>query len=397
MDKNFILFIIHSACSLLAIEIFYLAIPLTTISLGYSAIETGWCTFGFFLPVILVKILAAPVIENSNKKTTLLVSEIGRIFCVIWFIGSLYFFEIKSIYFIILISFIFGLFTTLTEIAEPSALKSLIAKKNATSILTKYEIRTRGVQLLAPSLCGLLITYSIYFPYLILSLISVTAIIFLCGIKLNDKSIYNKKCNSFFGSINDAFSWVKCNKLFTIMVLLTSINNFLHPILYLTIIFSLKSMHVGFEITGLILSGLGVGGIIGSMIAGVLSRHFKLRNLVLSVNILRIIVFAGFILFPSPTGYFIFFMMKAILGGVWNICYNVYSINEMPHNYVARVSALSGISIKVCTALGGFVAGYLINYSGIDFTLFLLLALTFLMFICTAPFKELYSNVSLSK
>ena len=288
MNKNFKLFIINSACSLLAIEIFYLAIPLTTITLGYSAIETGWCTFAFFLPVILVKIFAAPVIENNDKKTTLLVSEIGRISCVIFFIGSLFFFDFKSIYYIILISFIFGFFTILTEIAEPCALKSLIANKNATSILTKYEMRTRGVQLVAPSICGLLITYSIFFPYLILCLISFAAILSLFRIKLNEQSISSKKCNSFFGSINDALSWLKNNKLFTIIVLLTSINNFLHQILYLTIIFSLKSMNVGFDITGYILSGLGVGGIIGSLVAGNLARHINFRSLLLSVNILRI-------------------------------------------------------------------------------------------------------------
>lgn len=148
------------------------------------------------------------------------------------------------------------------------------------------------------------------------------------------------------------------------MVLLTAINNFLHPILFLTLIFSLKSMNVGYELTGYILSGLGVGGIIGSMIAGHLAKRFKLRSLVLSVNILRVLVFAGFIFFPSPIGYFVFIMMKVVLGGIWSICYHIYSMNELPFDYVARVSALSGIIIKIFTALGGFVAGYIINYFG---------------------------------
>ncbi|KAB8030843.1 hypothetical protein GCL57_07665 [Fluviispira multicolorata] len=102
-------------------------------------------------------------------------------------------------------------------------------------------------------------------------------------------------------------------------------------------------MNIGYDITGYIISGLGVGGIIGGMIAGFLSLHFNLRSLVLSANILRIIVFAGFIIFPAPIGYFSFFMMKEILGGIWNVCYNIYSITEIPNDYIARVSALSGI------------------------------------------------------
>ncbi|KAB8029192.1 MFS transporter [Fluviispira multicolorata] len=392
MDKNFRLFLFSSACSLLGIEIFQLAIPLTTIALGYSAIETGWCTFAFFLPVILVKIFAAPIIENSNKKATLAMSEVGRIICIISFITTLYLLNFQNLFYIIFISFIFGVFTTFTEITEPTALKLLIANKNSNSILTKYEIRTRVVQLTAPSLCGFLITYSIYSPYFTMLLISFITLFFISGIKFNNKSQKNKKYNNFFESIIDAFTWIKNNKLFTIMLLLTSINNLLHPILYLTIIFSLKSMNIGYDITGYILSGLGVGGIIGGMIAGPLSLHFNLRNLVLGINILRILVFAGFIFFPTPIGYFTFFMMKAILGGVWNVCYNIYSINEIPYDYIARVSALSGILIKVCTALGGIMAGYLINYYSIEFCLYILLALTVIMFICTIPFKKVYTS-----
>ncbi|HDR1420489.1 TPA: hypothetical protein QB189_002479, partial [Pasteurella multocida] len=78
MNKNFLIFIISSALTLLSVEIFYIAIPLTVLALGYSAVQTSWCTFAFFLPVILVKIFISPIIENKEKKLLLLNSEIFR-------------------------------------------------------------------------------------------------------------------------------------------------------------------------------------------------------------------------------------------------------------------------------------------------------------------------------
>ncbi|HDR1420399.1 TPA: MFS transporter, partial [Pasteurella multocida] len=108
----------------------------------------------------------------------------------------------------------------------------------------------------------------------------------------------------------------------------------------LTIIYQLSFNNVGPDITGYILSGLGVGGIIGSIISNSLSKKLSFSQLVIGVNILRIFVFAGFIFFPTAWGYFVFFVFKAILGGVWNVCYNVYTIQEMPHAYVVRISGL---------------------------------------------------------
>ncbi|MDY4281246.1 MAG: hypothetical protein SOX56_09295 [[Pasteurella] mairii] len=52
MNKNLLFFITSSALTLLSIEIFYLAIPLTVLSLGYSTVEVSWCTFAFFYQLL---------------------------------------------------------------------------------------------------------------------------------------------------------------------------------------------------------------------------------------------------------------------------------------------------------------------------------------------------------
>lgn len=145
---------------------------------------------------------------------------------------------------------------------------------------------------------------------------------------------------------------------------------------------------MGFDITGYILSGLGIGGIIGGVISNHLLKILNFNQLIIGINIFRIFVFAGFILFPSPWGYFMFFVLKAILGGIWNVCYNVYTINKMPHSYVSRVSALSGLIIKSFTAIGSLLVGYLIKYWGVNVTLYFLILLTIVMFLYTIDIKK---------
>lgn len=394
MNKNFLIFIISSALTLLSVEIFYIAIPLTVLALGYSAVQTSWCTFAFFLPVILVKIFISPIIENKEKKLLLLNSEIFRGLIISIFIVTLFLMRDSSslIWFIIPISFLFGLFTTLTEITEPAALKSLLTKKDASPIISKYEIRTRGVQLLAPTLCGILISFDLSAPYLLAFMISFLSILLLYKLNLSISYECSNVSVNLIKSISEAALWIKENKLFLRMVVLTAINNFLHPILYLTIIYQLSFNNVGFDITGYILSGLGVGGIIGSIISSPLSRKLSFSQLVIGVNILRIFVFAGFIFFSTAWGYFLFFVFKAILGGVWNVCYNVYTIQEMPHSYVARISGLSGLIIKIFTAIASLLAGYFIKYLGVDNVLYSLVILTVGMFLFTLDIKKYTIN-----
>lgn len=390
MNRNFLIFITSSALTLLSIEIFYIAIPLTVLALGYSAVQTSWCTFAFFLPVIIVKTFISPIIENKEKKSLLLNSEISRGLTISIFIITLFFIKDNNylIWFIIPISFLFGSLTTLTEITEPAALKSLLTEKDAAPIISKYEIRTRTVQLFAPTLCGILISFSLSAPYILALIISFLSIILLCKLNLSKTYKNSNTSVNLIKSISEAAFWIKENKLFLKMVILTSINNFLHPILYLTIIYQLSFNNVGFDITGYILSGLGVGGIIGSIISIPLSKKLNFSQLVISVNVLRIIVFAGFIFFPTAWGYFLFFVFKAVLGGIWNVCYNIYTIQEMPHSYVARISGLSGLTIKIFTAIASLLAGYLIKYLGVDNVLYFLVILTIGMFLFTLDIKK---------
>lgn len=388
MNRNFLLFLMSSASTLLGIEVFHLAIPLTVFALGYSAIQASWCTFAFFLPVIVVKIFAAPLIEPKNKKTVLQYNEIARLLCVILFVICFYLFKSEPLWFILPLSFLFGVFSTLTDITEPAALKLLLQGKNSTAILSQYEMRTRAVQLVAPTLCGILIYLGLPLVYLGAALISVISLLFLSRVILPDERQARAPPTGFYHSLHEAILWFKNHTVFVMVVMLSAINNFLHPILYLTIIYQLTTMQAGYEITGYILSGLGVGGLLGSFVSPYLASRFSFRTLVIGVNLLRIAVFTGFVLCASPWGYFIFFVLKAILGGIWNVCYNVYTIKAMPQSYVARLSALSGLIIKLATAIGSLLAGYAIQYLGVSATLYTLVGLTCLMLICSLPFNR---------
>ncbi|MDG2916483.1 MFS transporter [Bisgaard Taxon 10/6] len=390
MNKNFLIFITSSALTLLSMEIFHLAIPLTVLTLGYSAVQTGWCTFAFFLPTILVKLFISPLIESKNKKLLLLRSEVIRGLIIIMLIGVLFYIKNTDylIWMIIPISFLFGIFSTLTEITEPAALKSLLKEDDTSSIISKYEIRTRGVQLLAPALCGILISFNLLTPYILSFFISCFSVFLLYRLNLSMEYSCSEESSGLFRKITDAAVWIKENKFFLRMVILTAINNFLHPILYLTIIYQLKLNNIGFDVTGYILSGLGIGGIIGSVISNSLSKRFDIFQLVIGVNILRIFVFLGFVIIPNVWGYFFFFILKAILGGIWNVCYNTYTIQRMPISYVARISGLSGLIIKIFTAIASLLAGYFIHFLGVIGVLYFLVMLTILMLVFTLNIRN---------
>ncbi|MCW9547492.1 MFS transporter [Klebsiella oxytoca] len=179
MHKNFNFFVASSALSLLGIEIYHIALPLFALSLGLDPVEISWCVFAFYSPVIFIKIVSSTFIEKTDKICTLKISETGRMLCTILFIVCLKLVHDYGLPVILLISFLYGIFTVFTEVAEPVVIKNLIQGQKSTTSLSTYEIRTRAVQLLAPALCGYLIAADGFLPYYLLLMLSFLALFFL--------------------------------------------------------------------------------------------------------------------------------------------------------------------------------------------------------------------------
>ncbi|MBG6245093.1 hypothetical protein CS369_10505 [Candidatus Symbiopectobacterium sp. 'North America'] len=317
MKNNFNVFVASSAFSLLGIEIYHITLPLLALSLNLDPVQISWCVFAFYCPVIFIKIISSPFIEKSNKINVLKCSECGRILCLALFILLLTLLRDASFLWIMAFSLAYGVFTVLTEVTEPVVIKELIQGHASTSALSTYEIRTRAVQLVAPALCGYLISVNFFFPYSVNLLFSLLAVFLLFLIRIDVPQTASPAHSTMGADIQQAFRWLRDNKLFSVIVALTALNNFLHPILYLTVIWSLKAQNTAFEIeiTGLVLSGLGAGGLIGSFISRKVINILSLRQLVLFVNLALVLVFFGFLVFTDPVSIFVLFVFKAIMGG----------------------------------------------------------------------------------
>lgn len=399
MKNNFNFFVASSAFSLLGIEIYHITLPLLALSLNLDPVQISWCVFAFYCPVIFIKIISSPFIEKLNKINVLKFSEFGRILCLALFILFLTFSRDASFFWILAVSLIYGVFTVFTEVAEPVLIKGLIQGHASTSALSTYEIRTRAVQLVAPALCGYLISVNVFFPYSANLIFSVFAMILLFMIRIDFPPTSRAAQSNTRDEIQQALRWFRKNTLFTVIVILTAVNNFLHPILYLTVIWNLKEQNTAFEITGLVLSGLGAGGLIGSFISRKVINLFSLRQLVLIINICRVLIFVGFIVFTDPVSIFVLFVFKAIMGGVWNVSYNVFTIQEMPLKFAARISAVSGTLVKISAGVGSLVAGYSLGFMGAELTLVTLAILTLFMlsgsFVCKKEYNKYHEQKAL--
>ncbi|WP_438813076.1 hypothetical protein [Symbiopectobacterium sp.] len=199
--------------------------------------------------------------------------------------------------------------------------------------------------------------------------------------------------------IQQAFRLLRDNKLFSVIVVLTALNKFLHPILYLTVIWRLKAQNTAFEITGLVLSGLVAGGLIGSFISRKVINILSLRQLVLFVNLARVLVFFGFLVFTDPVSIFVLFVFKAIMGWIWNVSYNAFTLQEMPLKLAARISAVSGTLVKISAGVGSLVAGYSLGFMRAELTLVTLAVLTLFMlsgsFVCEKEYGKYHEQKAL--
>ena len=378
-NQRFRYFMLGSFSALLGSEMFVFLLPVLLFSLGYSPIVVGYSSFLFFAPAIAGKLLLGPILERVNKRLVLLSVEAGRLATAGFLAIGLFFFSDSALVFILVSAFIAGTLCVFADTAEPAVLKILVHDRDNTSALSIYEVRTRVAQLIGPALAGVLLSLAISVPLggcLLLALFA-----FVLYSRVSVPNTLAPGGQGILSDLADAIYWMRNHRKFLALVLLTAINNLIHPILYLAV---LAKLHVdGFdpEFIGVVLGGLGLGGIVGSMFAPQLKEKLTLEGIVLWVNILRIVVFTGFALTADPVFVFVLFVLKAVLGGTWNVYYSVFTLTEMPQELVARLSAISSFIVKSCTAAGSLLAGYLIAFLGFSGTHIILVGITILMFL----------------
>jgi MFS family permease len=350
------------------------------------------------LPVLCVSLLAGPYLDRFNKKHAMIYIDLCR-FALMMLIPILYHLEMLNFVVLCLLVLLISCFSVLFGPALTSTIPFIVSKERYKEANGLIQSTGQLGMIFGPALSGLLIPI-LSAPNILFIDAASFLISAICIIPLNYK--HEKPDNTtkveLIKDVKEGLGFIFNNK--NIFNTLLSIFVFNFFITSLPIIYSFLSKNIlenGSKGMGFLMAGFGIGALLSSIINGYINLRVNEQRI---IKVLLITVGFAF-MFVSKYFFLRYAMLASIVIG---ICAATITINyvtliqiETPKNMLSRTFTSFAMLIHLATVLGMFITGYLLDFKGVIFTLYLFGVITISATIILAVKYELTSNFNVLK
>ncbi|ENQ3079332.1 MFS transporter [Bacillus sp. WLY-B-L8] len=343
------------------------AIPWIAYELTGSAVVMSSLFATSVLPIVLFGPIVGVIVDRWNRRRLMWIADLGSMFLV-GLIPVLHFLEVLQIWHLYVISFILAVLSMLFDVVTVTAIP-FIAGQKLTKANSAYQMVNQIASLVGPTLAGMIIAIIGGFNALWLNVFSfaATVIAVLLLPELGRNKVGVKEGNvlqSIARDLKEGLEWLTNNRLNLALSLQASVGNFgASAVLGVFMYYMLSTLHLSAEQSGYNYTLIGVGGLIGSIIAVPLERHFR-RGILIPVLLgigaigLTCAIWSKYWLAPGIA-----------LGVVMtcNIAWNtiVASIRQetVPTEIQGRVLGFSRVLTRLAMPLGALIGGIISSYN----------------------------------
>ncbi|HDR7517664.1 MFS transporter [Bacillus mobilis] len=390
-SKEYKIFIFGLLISRIGDSLYTFALPWIAYQLTGSAVIMSSLFAINVLPIILFGPLVGVIIDRYDRKKLLWIADITNIILVslVPILHALHLLEIWHLY---VIAFILAVMSMLFDVTTVTVIPH-IAGASLTKANSFYQMVNQLASFFGPMIAGIFISFIGGFQVLwinVLSFIStLVAVMLLPTIKtVNSK---NKDKNTHPNVLSDLFSgfkWLKNDRLNIALSFQAMIGNFgASAVLGVFMYYLLSTLQLTPEQSGFNYSLIGIGGILGSLIAVPLEKRLQ-RGLL--IPLLLFIGAIGLTFALWSTYWFapgIAFGIAMTCNIAWNIIVATVRQETVPSNMQGRVLGFSRVLTRLAMPLGALVGGIISAYNPV--LVFALAAFTKLLEVVIALYSPI--------
>ncbi|MBU5215189.1 MFS transporter [Bacillus albus] len=366
-SKEYKIFIFGLLISRIGDSLYTFALPWIAYQLTGSAVIMSSLFAINVLPIVLFGPLVGVIIDRYDRKKLLLVADITNIILVslIPILQSLHLLEIWHLYIITFILAVMSMFfdvTTVTVIPQ-------IAGASLTKANSFYQMVNQLASLFGPMIAGVFISFIGGFHILWINVLSfiatLIAVMMLPSIKNKNNRTEDK--NSFQNILIDLFAgfkWLKKDQLNIALSLQAMVGNFgASAVLGVLMYYLLSTLHLTSTQSGYNYTLIGIGGLLGSLIAVPLENKFR-RGILIPLLLLlgalglTIALWSAYWLAPG-----IAFGIAMTCNIAWNTIVATVRQETVPSNMQGRVLGFSRVLTRLAMPLGALVGGIISAYN----------------------------------
>ncbi|WP_442869054.1 MFS transporter [Bacillus sp. BP-3] len=367
LPSSYMVFVSSILISRLGDALYTFAIPWIAYELTGSAVVMSSLFATSVLPIVLFGPIVGVMVDRWNRRRLMWIADLGSMFLV-GLIPILHFLEVLQIWHLYVISFILAVLSMLFDVVTVTAIP-FIADQKLIKANSAYQMVNQIASLVGPTLAGMIIAIIGGFNALWLNVFSfaATVIAVLLLPELGRNKVGVKEGNvlqSIARDLKEGLKWLTNNRLNLALSLQASVGNFgASAVLGVFMYYLLSTLHLSAEQSGYNYTLIGVGGLIGSIIAVPLERYFR-RGILIPVLLgigaigLTYAIWSKYWLAPG-----IALGVAMICNIAWNTIVASIRQETVPTEIQGRVLGFSRVLTRLAMPLGALIGGIISSYN----------------------------------
>ncbi len=388
-NRDYLLLWLGQAISSIGTGMSQFAFPLLILTLTGSFADAGLAGALGQLPYLLLSLPAGALVDRWPRKRVMIICTLCLVICLAS-IPLILLFGHLSIWQLYIVSFVMGTLFLFYELAELGALTQVVPRIQLSTAVAQNEAVYSTVQLLSPSLGGLLLSRALALPFLADILSYLVLLASLLGIRAPLESEPEQQSQHILADIREGIQWLWKHPIVRFLA-------FLSGYLYLAmsggvlLVYAIaRQQHISLSMLGLLLGIGGVGNIMGTLLSPLIQHRLRFGYALTSMLFLFVLFWPLYALASTPLLLGLAIALLAVIDSIASVLSDSYRLAAVPTALQGRVGSVYRLTLFGSLTIGQALIGQTLDHAGVLLTLGLLwIGLLFFALFALLTFKRL--------
>ena len=364
-NRDFSILWMGLAVSELGSQVSRISYPLLVLALYHSPAQAGLVGFAATLPLVAWPLPAGVLVDRRNRKRLMIACDVGRGIALALLAATLLLDAKPPLALIAAVAFVDGTLTVFFGLCERAALRRVVRPSQLPAAVARNEAREYAGFLAGPPIGGALFGLARSVPFLVdaVSYLASVAGLSMIRSEFQEPRAADER-RSLRAEAAEGFVWLWRHAFLRWCALLIAGSNFVTNGLILVLIVVAKDMGTSSAGVGLLLSSVGIGGLVGALAAGRLQELLPPRVVVIGEPWVKLALIPLLAFAPDTIVLGLAFAAMLSTGPTWNAVVVGYRLSVVPDRLQGRVQSVASLLSMSVVPLGPLVGGYLAQAVG---------------------------------
>jgi MFS family permease len=348
---DFTLLWVSGTISELAYSASLIALPLLVLTVTGSPSQAGLVGFFDALGLLAAGLPAGAIADRYDRRTVMLCCA-GVQALLFGLVAAMLWSGIVSLPALVVFALLNGAATAVALATASALVPSLVAPEKVSDAVALNSARTYGGHLLGTALGGLLQSARNALPFLLGGLLHAVAFVLLAF--MSRRPAAHRESGRLWSrrEFVEGIQWIAGRPFLRLGIVYATLTTFCYTAVYFIVIASAKISGLDSGLVGLMAALVGVGGLLGSLLAPVLLRLLPGSRSIFLVLWLFALTTLGIALLPGSYTPGILLGLAALSAPTANAYFTTHQLLLTPDSHRGRVMSVANI----CGAGGGMLA-----------------------------------------